>query len=505
MKNTVLIYFPDTRGHNFTPPYEVLFQVRALEHFKDRIKILDARIDNNEVEIENLLKNTSIIIISTLIKYTSITISFQLKDGISLSKRASELSTPVIWTGMAACLLEKNIKECCPNDLILKSNYEGYLYEIITAFFNSKELIGLSEIFADINIKTNFLKTNSFDEFGDFSFDTINEKKYIHNNTIDYVATTGCINSCSFCSVPAIYRRQWTHNKTENIIKHIKYLLSNHNNINVIHFRDDNFPINKSFIFDLFKRLKDEELNFVWSCQTSVNVLRTYTDKELQMLFDYGCRNISLGVESGDDFILQKVTKFKTNKTAAIHLIEKILNYNISVSVTSIISFHYNKGRDFNKTLRYLMRLKLLYPQLSMYCTVFQPIPGTEIFNELFKDGNYSLNPLENNTWTSQQKKNKLKKFEDFYFIFNDKYFYKKVHSNMRKDIKLINKIFAPFIKLRFHLQCTSFLWEYALISTKLKKIKTKHKINQDTSMSDIGIRHLNSNYNYGFIEKTEE
>ena len=30
MKNKILIYFPDTGGYNFTPPYEALFIAKSL-------------------------------------------------------------------------------------------------------------------------------------------------------------------------------------------------------------------------------------------------------------------------------------------------------------------------------------------------------------------------------------------------------------------------------------------------------------------------------------------
>lgn len=150
------------------------------------------------------------------------------------------------------------------------------------------------------------------------------------------------------------------------------------------------------------------------------------------------------------------------------------------------------------------MKLKLLYPQLSMYCTVFQPIPGTEIFNEIFKNKNYSLEPLANNTWTSKRKKRILKKYESFYFVFDNKNFYKQLPKELSKKIKPINRFFSPLIKLRFRLAFIGFLWEYALLKNKLSTIKLKFGINTDTSLSEIGIRHLTSNFDYGYTNKLE-
>ena len=43
MLNKILIYFPNTEEYNFTPPYESLFQIKAIESFTDNIIFIDAR------------------------------------------------------------------------------------------------------------------------------------------------------------------------------------------------------------------------------------------------------------------------------------------------------------------------------------------------------------------------------------------------------------------------------------------------------------------------------
>lgn len=499
MNKKVLIYYPNTGGYNFTPPYESLFLIKALEKFKDRIIFVDA--SKSENPPENYLEETEIVIITTLIKYTSITITLQVKDGIEFSKIAAKKQIPVIWTGMAAILLEKVLFNHCPNDVLIKCKDEKFLQHFLEQYFISDNRNDL-KIFYEKVINTYIPAKNTFEHFGDFDFSFINPKLYIHNNTFDYIATTGCVNNCSFCSVPALYQRIWSHNSVNNIIRHLKYLFTNYPEIKVIHFRDDNFLVSRKFVFELFDELKNNNLNFIWSCQTSVNILKLYSDPELEKLYEYGCRNISIGVESGDEFILSKVTKSKTNIKESKKTIHRLLKNKITVSVTSIISFPYNNSADFNKTLKLLMKLKLLYPQLSMYCTIFQPIPKTEIFNEIFENKTYSDDILANNTWTSKKRKLKLKKFESFYFVFDNLQFYKTLDPSIAKDLKLLNLIFAPLIKLRFLFGISSLLWEYEITKKIIDKIKKKHGISSESILSEVGIRHLTSNFNFGFYKK---
>jgi radical SAM superfamily enzyme YgiQ (UPF0313 family) len=505
MKNKVLIYFPDTGGYNFTPPYEVLFQVKAIQNTGVEIIFADSR-TYNVIEIINQNKdNLLLVIISTLIKYTSITISWQYSDGLTIAEYVKKYSdAAVLWTGLAASIQTDAILNKDYNDFVLTGISDNKISAFVSSLINKQSFKLIPSLAYKENgqiIKNeNDKYYNSFNDYGNFEIKNIDLKPYIHNQTLDYIASTGCVNSCSFCSVPNIYCRHWNHNNIENITEHLEYILKNYPEIKIIHFRDDNFLVNKSFIHGLFHKLDEKNIQFIWSAQTSVNILKNYTEDDLIALHNFGCNNISIGVESGDDYILEKVTKSKTTKAESIEQIKRLIKADITVSVTSIISFPYNNGRDFKRTLRFLMKLKLLYPSLSMYCTVLQPIPGTEIFEEIFDSHTVqSEELLTNNLWTSSKKKHKLKKFENFYFIFDRKDFYKSLPEDLGNDLKIINKFFSPLIKLRFRFGFTNLMWEYEITKNRIRKIKDKHNIHSESILSDVGIRHLTSNYNYGF------
>lgn len=508
MKNKILLYFPDTGGYNFTPPYELLFQANAIKNSQFELIFADSRKDEIYQIFDLHKEELLLLIVSTLIKYTSITITPQYIDGLKIAEYAkNNCGVLTLWTGLAATIQTDNIINKEYNDFVLKGISENKLNDIIDCIKHEKSFSTIKSLVYKkdgLVIKNDNDKYfNSLNDYGNFDLSCIDLKPYIHNNTLDYIASTGCINECSFCSVPYIYKRHWNHNSIQNIISHLEHIFDHYPEIKIIHFRDDNFLVNKTFVFELFRKLEEKKIYFIWSAQTSVNVLKKYSDEELKELKSRGCNNISIGVESGDNYILEKVTKLKTTKTASKEQIKRLIKSDITVSVTSIISFPYNNGRDFNITLKFLMKLKLLYPSLSMYCTILQPIPETEIFNELINSSvPISDVLLKNNTWTNELKKSKLKKFENFYFIFDRKDFYNSLPEGIGKDLKLINKFFSPIIRFRFWLGITCLLWEYEITKKLIHKIKTKHGINTNSNLTDIGIRHLTSNYNFGFRKK---
>ncbi|MGC9330828.1 MAG: B12-binding domain-containing radical SAM protein [Bacteroidales bacterium] len=495
----IIIYFPDAGKYNYTPPYEILMQAKALDDLPVDVLCVDGRFDDIRKMLNAHHKETILFVVSTIIKYTSITISKQFADAQDILNHVkTHYTIPVVLTGQAAGFLEYVASGKHNYDYAIKGISEEALRVMV------KKMIKKKNISQNGGNKTSPLPDdyalyNVWEKYGNFNFSGINIEHYVKNHTIDYIATIGCVNACSYCTVPVNYRRHWYHNSTSNIIQHIHVILQGFPMINNIHFRDDNFFVNKTFIFELLENFKKHNFSFTWSAQTSINILEQYSSDELQRLLQAGCHNISVGVESGDPYILQQYTKSKTDAYKNKDIIRRIIDSGITASVTSLISFPDNNRRDFKKTLKYLMKLKLKYPELSMYCTVLQPIPGTSVFNKIYKDKKASSALLTNNTWTTSKEKERLKKYELFYFVFDNPQFYRYLPHDPGKKLRFLNLIFSPLIKLRFRLGYTGLLWEFALTKRHIKNVKKRYGINEDEDFSKVGIRHLTSKFGYGY------
>ena len=263
--------------------------------------------------------------------------------------------------------------------------------------------------------------------------------------------------------------------------------------------------VDKKFIFEVFFKLKQKNIFFTWSAQSSINVLNKYSLDELDQLNKLGCSNISFGIESGDDYILKKITHNKTSINKSLEMLKRLKDAHILPSVTSIIGFPYNKGRDFNKTLKLLMRIKLNFPELSLYCTVFQPIPESESYKDIFPYKEFAKSILNNNYWTSNKQKKTLVKYEKVYFTFCNRNFYKSLPDEIVQKIKWYNIILYPFIKLRFIFGFTTFLWEYSIVSKRINLLQKQNKSQENLEMSQFGVRQHNTNYSFGYKNNKNE
>ncbi len=506
--DTILIYFPDTKNYNSVLSYELVYQEAAIRHKNRNIILIDGRYEKNieKIVLENKIK---LFIVSTLIKFTSIAVNFQIEDGLQKTKQIKNISDiPVLWTGLIPTVIPNDLLNNNDIDYILTGQSDHVLNKFADGIINNNldnSIKGLG--YKDPNNELYINKNDSIpDEINvtNLDYNKINFSKYIHNNTIDYLASTGCPNNCSFCSVPIVYNRKWRHKSVERIINDIKNFIRYAPNIKNIHFRDDNFMGNKKFVIEIANEFIKNNLNIRWSAQTSVNLLKVFSTDELKLLKKSGCSNISFGIESGDLYILDKITKQKTSITESLEVLKALSIAGISPSVTSIISFPFNNNRDVKKTLKLLMKIKLIYPNLSMYSTFWVPIPKTELFNNIkekldYNNGIEYLIRHKATPWTSEYTIKKIKLFEEYYFSFSDPLFYKKVPKKLSKKIHIINIFIYPLIRLRFKIRCTSFLFDGLIILKYIKYIKKKYCIQEDELIANAGVRHLTSNQNFGY------
>lgn len=76
-----------------------------------------------------------------------------------------------------------------------------------------------------------------------------------------------------------------------------------------IYIQDDTFVMNKDNVMEFCKILRDRKLDLTWSCHGRVDHL----DKELlRAMKKVGCWQISLGIESGSQKILDNINKGTT-------------------------------------------------------------------------------------------------------------------------------------------------------------------------------------------------
>jgi len=114
----------------------------------------------------------------------------------------------------------------------------------------------------------------------------------------------GCPMNCSYCSTATIEGRTIRKRRPDLIIEEIKSYAAA--GFRLFYFVDNTFNLPESYAKEICRKIIESELAISWRCIIYPNRV----DKELAgLMAKAGCREVSLGFESGCERILQKMNK----------------------------------------------------------------------------------------------------------------------------------------------------------------------------------------------------
>ena len=144
------------------------------------------------------------------------------------------------------------------------------------------------------------------------------------------VTQRGCPYPCTYCEASVILGKKTRTFSQERIIEELK-ILRDKKGARGIYFQDSTFTMNKKYVMRLFELMIRENLGLLWSCNTRADRV---DDELCEAMHKAGCRQVILGIESGNQQSLDVVKKQTTVETQTKgvkiihkHKIESICSY----------------------------------------------------------------------------------------------------------------------------------------------------------------------------------
>ena len=181
----------------------------------------------------------------------------------------------------------------------------------------------------------------------------------------------GCPYNCFFCLATSVSGSNVRTRSPENIIEEIKECVEKYNITNFL-FWSDIFNLEKDWVIDLCEKITESGLKIIWSANSRADT----ADLEMaKLMYDAGCRLVSIGVESGSQYILdkigKKITLEKIRETVKIFKEARIKIYNYFV-----IGLPWDTEDTIKKTVEFAIRLDSNF--VSFYTAT--PLPGTRFY-----------------------------------------------------------------------------------------------------------------------------
>ena len=495
-KNIIVLYYPVATDYFQSVPYGLLQLERMLRDTNTETYIFDEKHDENILDF--IIENKERILLVGI----SVMLSYQIINARIFAEKIKRISNiPILFGGWFVNLAPGICLKQYFVDYIILNQGEIPFKNLVNTLLNNEN--NLSRIKGlgykkDNNPVINEPQkwVNLFD-FPDIDFGKIKIENYLENKNsmIQYIATHGCNCRCNFCMISDIKGSYHIVPEAEQVIRDYKKLKLIIPELSFIKSFADNLFSDKKFILDLCRLMLENNLNLGWDGSAHINqFLNLYSDSDIELMKKSGLALIHFGAESGDNDVLRNINK-KYTKDKIVLVLKKLKKHKINVAFSFMLSFPPNPKKDFDITLKLIMRLLLINKKTNIATNFYMPglnniyhqealklgfgIPDTyEGFENAIKNG-------FNMPWITNDMKQKI-----FYFG----YFYMpvlKLEVPLNTDKRLYNiwkvtfVLFYPIVMLRFLMRCYKFNFDARFAYWIISKFERKHGI-ENTNLNNF-------------------
>jgi len=402
MKNKILLFNPRSANAKHRIPNSIL-QVGAAIHGKFDYVFVDGNLEDNAWKtIDDYFKTGEF-------KYFCSTVmpGPQLKEAIPFSKKIKE-SYPnciTIWGGyFAANQFKVSINSgyvdyiiSGPGDVAFPSLIEALEANDYERISKIKNLIYKEEEQIITTAKEALLDQNSLPnlpyEFMDTFYPLKNylAKTFMGNKTLSYHSSMGCPFTCSFCAVVPIYNARWKGKSAENIYKDVKFFKDTYN-IDAVEFHDNNFFTSRKRVVEFSKLLLGQ--NIQWWGEGRIDTINKYSDEDLHLMREAGCKMIFLGAETGNDEVLKQMNKGGTQSGKMIEdFVVRMKKVDIIPELSFVLGMPAKtKEKVYEQILwdiNFIKKIKKLNPDAEIIIYLYSPVPteGSDLYQQILDAG----------------------------------------------------------------------------------------------------------------------
>jgi len=190
------------------------------------------------------------------------------------------------------------------------------------------------------------------------------------------IATRGCPYRCTFCAVKNTTGRKIRYHSVDYVIDELELLYKEYG-IKEFHFEDDNFTAKKNYVIDICKGIISRGMKIHWSCPNGIR-LDTLDDEILAAMKRSGCYSVAVGIESASERIRERMMK-KLDTPTIEEKVRLLRKHGIKVHGFFILGYPEETREDIEMSLKFSRKL----PLNTVYFNIFNPFPGTRIYDEL--------------------------------------------------------------------------------------------------------------------------
>jgi magnesium-protoporphyrin IX monomethyl ester (oxidative) cyclase len=383
-----------------TFPLGIAYLGAVLNKNKYEVKIMDCFIEDQKISIMDNGMHTvgtpwkiikeKISILQPDVVGISNSYSVQEPNVLRLAKIIKESCSAIVVLGGAhpSGMVFEILKDENIDFVIIGEGEESFL-ELVNSLKDNKsvdKIDGLGYKCKEkiiINSKKRYIK--KLDELPFPAWHLFSMNKYLysrnpHSNFLrrkpymPIVTSRGCTGNCIFCSIHIVFGYCWRSRSYQNVVDEIEILVNKYG-VREIHFEDDNLTFDRQRMLDLCDEIISRKIDIVWTTPNGVHI--SNLDEELlSKMKESGCYRLFIGIESGNNYVLQKIIRKDISLDEVKFKVELLKKFKIEIVGFFVIGLPGEKKKDIYETINFAKSLDLD----DVLFSIATPYPGTDLW-----------------------------------------------------------------------------------------------------------------------------
>ncbi len=405
------IYFSkNSYSTPLTLPLGLAYLAATLEKAKYKVNILDCRgrdVDNIRVskderfKVQGLDERESLEFIDPETDIIGVSIMFsqewpQIRDYINLVRERFPKAKIIVGGEHPTAMPEYTLRDCPAIDYLVRGEGELTLLDVVHRIRSGKAVVGVGGV--AYLAGGEYIETPLSARMADITempwpaWHLIDMEPYFqpnytmgisHGRNIAMLATRGCPFQCTFCSSPSMWTTRYVMRPVKDVVDEIVVQQEKYK-VTSIDFYDLTAIVKKDWILQFIAELEERQIKVTWQLPSGTRS-ESLDDEVLEGLARTGCEFLVYAPESGSEKTLALIKK-RVKLENLVRSIRTAVANDIVVKVNFIIGFPFETRKDIFATLFFAWKLALMKIH-DCNISSFSPYPGSELFNELDRDG----------------------------------------------------------------------------------------------------------------------
>lgn len=224
--------------------------------------------------------------------------------------KKNDPDVPIVLGGPYVTTIREEIFEETPADFAVYGEGEITFSELISHLKGKMELKDIAGLMylnggGKVNINPPRERMKDLDILPIPAYDIFPMDRYpLHR----MVTSRGCIFSCSWCNSSSIWGKNYREMSAERVVEELEHLVR-HYGKKIFVFGDNTFNADLKRVEAFCDLLLEKKMDILWSISLRPDILTPEIARKMKVA---GCYNVSIGIESANDRILENMGKGTT-------------------------------------------------------------------------------------------------------------------------------------------------------------------------------------------------